>query len=90
MLEPPPGIDAPPPFGGDERIAESLWARAEQLLLAAVKLDDTDDGGSHDDLVLIWSMIWLRAAEFELRNSDRVARQPVQDFDASRARCGGS
>ena len=37
MLEPPPGIDAPPPFGGDERIAESLWARAEQLLLARMR-----------------------------------------------------
>ena len=51
MLEPAPGSGVPP-FAGDPSTTESLWQRVEQLLVAAVHLDHTDDG-SHVNLCKI-------------------------------------
>jgi|EP01044_Picomonas_judraskeda_P010727 tetratricopeptide (TPR) repeat protein len=51
MLEPGPGSGVPP-FAGDPATTESLWQRVEQLLVAAVHLDRTDDG-SHVNLCKI-------------------------------------
>ncbi len=51
MLEPAPGSGVPP-FAGDPVTTESLWQKIEQLLVAAVHLDRTDDG-SHVNLCKI-------------------------------------
>eukprot|EP01043_Picozoa_sp_COSAG02_P066047 COSAG02_NODE_10153_length_2007_cov_53.860063_1_plen_498_part_10 len=51
MLEPTPGTGVPP-FAGDPTTTESLWQKIEQLLVAAVHLDRTDDG-SHVNLCKI-------------------------------------